>query len=328
MSPLSVVGSELTVTATVIVPDGAPEDEWLEGRAGGVTASEIRDIAHGSWKTWRRVLDDKLNGSTFNGNSHTRRGHEWEPRLLRTAQHDVPGVVIIRPSSALYGHIGHDKHRCTPDGIGIDEGATVFGVEAKHHAAGWEFDGIPADHMDQMQWGMHVLGLDGWLYVWGVEGIEGVEYRWVMRDDARIAFLVHQAELFIEWRAAGAPEIDEIPDEVDDALADYARGLKLAAEAESLKKGARKVLDEYATSAATDGEPLRRGGSRAALFFQTKTVEVLDEEAWALAEPDAYAEVQEMRARIAATEEAAALLYRKDKTVAPTFRVTPNGEKR
>lgn len=313
------------MNAVVIVPDGAPEDEWLDGRAGGVTASEIHDIAHGSRKTWRRILDDKLNGSTFHGNLHTRRGHENEPKLLRAAQYDVPGVVTIQPSSALYGHIILGKHRCTPDGVGLDEGATAFGVEAKHHDTGWVFKGIPAEHMDQMLWGMHVMDLDRWLYVWGVEGVEGVEYRWVERDEDRIEFLIKQANAFIDWRAAGAPELDDIPDEVDDALTDYARGLALASEADALKKGARAVLDGYAKSAAVEGEPLRAGGSRAALFFQSKTVDVLDEDAWAEAEPDTYAEFASMRERVKATEAAAAQLYTKTKTAAPTFRVTKNG---
>ena len=319
---------QMPLQALVIVPDGAPEDEWLEGRAGGPTASEIHDIANGSIKTWRRILDDKLNGSTFKGNAHTERGHKWEPRLLAEAD-DLPGVVMVRASHALFGHLEFPKHRATPDAIGMEAGGTVFGVEAKHHDRGWQQATIPADHMDQMQWGMHVLGLDLWLYVWGVEGVDGIEHRWVHRDDERIAFLVRQAELFIQWRADGAPELDDIPDEVDEALAEYARGMALATQGDALKKGARKVLDPFAEKAATGREPLRRGGTRAALFFQTKPVEyVLDEEAWAAAEPEAYAEVQDMRARIAATEEAAALLYRKEKTVAPTFRVTPNGEKR
>jgi hypothetical protein len=313
------------VNALVIVPDGAPEDEWQDGRAGGPTASKIHDIAFGSRKTWRRILDEMLNGSTFKGNEHTRRGHEWEPRIIAELS-DLPGVVTVTPSSALYGNLENPKHRATPDALGLDAGGTQFGVEVKHHASNWTSTTIPVAHMDQMLWGMHVLGLDLWLYAWAVDGEDGIQHRWVVRDDDRIAFLVKQANTFIEWRAAGAPELDDIPDEVDDALTDYARGLALTSEGDALKKSARKVIDEYATTAAVEGEPLRAGGSRAALFFQPKTVQVLDEDAWAAAEPETYAEFASMRERVKATEIAAAQLYTKTKTTAPTFRVTRNGE--
>ena len=66
----------------VIVENGASEQEWHDGRDEGVTASEIHAIASGSMKTRRRILDAKLNGSTFKGNAHTARGHEREQAIL------------------------------------------------------------------------------------------------------------------------------------------------------------------------------------------------------------------------------------------------------
>lgn len=323
MSALTVADRELLV----IVDNGVPEDEWLEARAEGVTASEVRKIASGSRKTWRAVLDEKLNGSTFTGNEHTRRGHEREAVILAEARVDVPGVVALAASSALFGNPEHPLHRATPDGLGIHEQLGEFVAEVKSHTETWDSDEIPPAHLDQVLWAMHVTGLDWGLYAWEVAGVDGIQHRWVPRDDKRIAQLAHQADAFLAWRAAGAPEIDDIPDDVDDALADYARGLELSAEGERLKKSARPVLDEFAAKqAAAPGEPLRRAGSRAALFFEPKPVaRVLDEDAWAAAEPELHAEWKRMQSAILETVQSAIVLYSMERPVAPTFRVTPNG---
>lgn len=311
----------------VIVEDGAPEDEWLDGRAEGVTASEIHAIAAGSRKTWRRILDDKLNGSTFKGNVHTQRGHAREADLIHAAA-VLDGVVVLAGSGALFGNEGNHLHRGTPDGLGIHEQLGHFIAEAKHHDEGYTQDKIPADHLDQMLWNMHVLDVDWALYVWGVEGRAGVTHEWVPRDDKRIGQLVAQADAFIAWRAAGAPEIDDIPDDVDDAIAEYADALEQAAEAEKRKKAARPIVDAWiAQQKAKQGEPLRKSGSRASVFFEPKPAQiVLDETAWADAEPESYAEYLEAHSSLAEQASAAALLYHREKPVAGTFRVTPNGD--
>lgn len=323
MSTMTLEDRELLV----IVEDGASEEEWHDGRADGVTASEVHDIAHGSRKAWRTILDGKLNGTKFRGNAHTQRGHDREAPMVTEAA-KLDGVVALARSGALFGNPDNPAHRGTPDGFGIHAQLGDFGLEMKSHDEGWEQSKIPAEHVDQMQWGMHITGLGWWLYVWEVIGVDGIFHEWVPRDDRRIAQLVRQADAFIEWRAAGAPEIDDIPDEVDDALADYARGLALASEGDALKKAARPVIDVFAaTQKAKHGDPLRRGGSRAALFFEPKpSIEVLDETAWAAAEPEIYEEWLALQQRVLDTASAAAVLYHQTKTVAPTFRVTPNTE--
>lgn len=325
----------------VIVEDGASEEEWLDARAEGVTASEIHAIARGSRKRWRTLLDDKLNGSTFRGNQHTRRGHDNEDALIAAAAH-LDGVVVLAPSKALFGSSENQLHRATPDGLGIHDELGHFGAEAKHHVEGWQngtdaargkrsIADVPEDHFNQCQWGMHVLDVDWWLYAWGIEGQEGLAgFVWIPRNDKRIAELVAQADAFIAWRAAGAPEIDDIPDEVDDAIAEYARGLELAAEGEALKKAARPIIDAWtATQSVKEGDPLRKSGSRAAVFFEPKPAQVvLDETKWADAEPESYAEYLEAHTRLAAQASAAAVLYNREKPVAATFKVTPNGDQK
>lgn len=309
----------------VIVEDGAEEADWLEARAAGVTASEVHDIAQGSRKTWRSILDKKLNGDTWGGNEYTRRGQEREPFIIEQAAR-LDGVVTLVGRHALFAHPEQILHRATPDGLGIHAQLGDFGAEVK-----WlleDIDRIPRDHFDQMQWGMYVLGLSWWLYAWEVDGRDGIQHEWVPRDDRRIEQLVRQADSFIEWRAAGAPEIDDIPDDVDDALADYERGLALEADGKRLKTAARPILDAFAAKlGAAPGDPLRKTGSRASLFVEPKPdVMVLDEDAWAAAEPDGYAEFCALRDRVAAAAALAVTLYGRPKAAAATFRVTPNGD--
>jgi hypothetical protein len=311
----------------VVVPEGASEEEWQDGRADGVTASEIHGIAAGSRKTWRRILDGKLNGSTFHGNKHTRRGHEREPYILAEAR-ILDGVLLLTSSAALFGNQYEPLHRATPDGFGVHSELGEFGVEVKNHHEDWTFDGIPADHFDQMQWGMHVTGLSWWLYAWAVEGVDGIEHAWVPRDDKRIAQLVAQADAFLAWRAAGAPEIDDIPDDVDDHLAAYAAAQRAEAAARREKEAHGAEIKKWAAAQAPqEGEPLRKSGSQASLFFEPKPdARVLDEDAWAAAEPESFAEWQRMRAAVAETAGAALALYSKPKPVAASFRITPNGD--
>jgi len=311
----------------VVVPDGATDEEWQEGREAGPSASRIYDIARGSRKRWRSILDEMLNGSTFAGNENTRRGHEAEAEMIVEIL-ALEHVTEAHLSSALYANADELRHLATPDGFG-DGSFGPFGIELKWHDAKWIANRdarIPADHLAQCDFGMHVTGLDLWLYAYTIEGVSGIFHQWITRDQDRIDYLVRQADDFVAWRAAGAPEIDDLPDDVDEDLANYAEGLRLESIGKKLKEGARPGIEQWARTAVKPGEPLRRAGSRAGVFFEPKpdTTE-LDEDAWAAAEPETHAEWVETVARAAKQRAAAAALYAKPKPVAATFRVTANG---
>ena len=312
----------------VVVPEGATEEEWMAGRDGMVTASDFRSIAFGGLSTWRRLLTDKLNGSTFKGNRHTRRGHEREEYLLAWAQESFGG---IRPNSALYAARENERIGATPDGIGWGHECGIFGVEVKSHDHSWgDRSDIPNEHMAQMQVGMFVLGADSWLYVWEVMGEDGEptldepRHIWVPRDEELITRLKTQGEAFLEWWDNGAPELDDLPEEIDEAIATYTRAQQAEAAAKREKDAAGKVLKDWAAKDAAVGMPLRKTGSRAEVYFEPKPdAVVIDEDAWAEAEPVSYAEHVELRTRVATNEAAALLLYGKSKPVAAAFRVAP-----
>lgn len=310
-------------SALVIVPDGAPDEDWQDGRAEGVTASEIHSIAVGSMKARRAILDGKLNGSTFHGNQHTKRGHELEPVIIAAAA-QLDGVTVLEGSNALLGHPDHPLHRATPDGLGHHAIRGVFGAEVKRREKTSPVD-VPADHYDQCQFGMWVTGLQWWLYAWKVEGEDGIHHRWIERDEDRIAVLARQADDFIAWRAAGAPSINGLPDDIDDALAEYARGLAIASEGEALKKAARVRIDAWiAEQNPTD--VLRREGSRASLTFTPKTKTVLDEDAWTAHDAAGHANVIDLEERAAMIRRAAENVYSKTVPATPGFRIAANGD--
>lgn len=307
----------------VVVPDGATDDEWQDGRGEGVTASDIHTIAVGSMKARRSILDAKLNGSTFRGNQHTKRGHELEPVIIAAAA-KLDGVEMLDGSNALLGHPEHPLHRATPDGLGRHVIRGPFGAEVKRREKDAVM-GIPVGHFDQCQFGMWVTGYSWWLYAWMVEGEDRIHHRWIERDDDRIAVLARQADDFIAWRAAGAPSINGLPDDIDDALAEYARGLAIAGEGEALKKAARTRIDAWIAEQKPT-EVLRREGSRASLTFTPKTKTVLDEDAWAADKPQVHAAVVDLEERAAMIRRAAENVYTKTVPATPGFRIAANGD--
>ncbi|KJL49506.1 YqaJ-like viral recombinase domain protein [Microbacterium hydrocarbonoxydans] len=297
----------------IVAEDSLGSDEGRAARAAGVTASEAHTIAHAGRGAQLRILDDKLNGATFRGNAHTRRGHEREDFLIDWASENV---ALCAANIALIGHPELTWLLATPDGLGWDMAHGPFGVEVKSHDHTWGGrDDIPAEHYDQMQIGMAVTETNWWLYVWEVMGEDGTptlddpRFVWVPRDEHRIGVLIGEAEKFMAWREAGAPEIDDLPADVDDALADWARARAMKTAAAAAEAAADKIIRAYALDEA-DERGAKGAGQRAA-FALTK-LPVLDEAAWADAEPASYAEVVDMRTRVKAAEKAAAALYHRD----------------
>jgi hypothetical protein len=312
----------------VIVPGDAPEEQWHEGRDEGVTATDVAKLAGArSTKVRERLLDDKLNGSSFKGNKHTRRGRENEPLLIAAAAR-LDGVNTLDPSHALFGFAGNQLHRATPDGVGTHAEYGIFGAEVKHRARPPR-GGIPRLHRDQILWGMHVLDVDAWLYAWGVEGAEGIAgHEWVERDDDRIAQLTDIADEFIAWRAAGAPAPEGLPSDIDDLVARRARLQQKAARLTREFKEIDIPIQAWARErGAKPGAPVKVPGTTAGIFFEPKPdAIVLDETKWAAAEPDTYAEYLEAHTRLAEQASAVAVLYNQPKPVAAVYRVTPNGD--
>ena len=287
MTALEIIDRPLHIVAA----DSLGSEEGLAARAAGVTASEIHKIAQGGRGTHQRILDDKLNGAKFHGNTHTARGHEREEFLIDWARENV---ALCTSNIALIGHPVLTWLLATPDGLGFDPVRDAFGVEVKSHDYSWgDRDDIPAEHYDQMQAGMAVTETHHWLYVWEVMGEDGTptlaapRYRWVPRDEKRIARLVDEAAKFMAWREAGAPAADDLPADLDAALAAVVEARAAMAPHKKAEAEALETLRVYA-SQESDEHGKKAAGTRAAFTFAISNAKVLDEDAWAAGDPDGY----------------------------------------
>ena len=84
----------ITVTGSrIVVPEDAPRTVWMLERGEGVTASRAWAIARGGIKTWRRELEQMMNGSTFRVTNATRDGSAREAALLDEAALQRLGVI-------------------------------------------------------------------------------------------------------------------------------------------------------------------------------------------------------------------------------------------
>lgn len=294
-------------TATPIADATVDRPAWLDERGEGVTASEVHAIATGGRSTWRRILDDKLNGSTFKGNKHTRRGNERE-RFILSEVAAMPAVESLTPNSTLFAHAKHALHRATPDAFLIQVDGIPAGVEVKSRAHGWDVTKIPADAADQCQWGMHVTGLDLWYFVTEVMGQDGEPtladptVALIARDEQRIRELVRAADEFIAWRESGAPD-DTLPDDELDAIrrwnAAKQRVASATEEAKALEKQVRKIIADHPT-AETEGWKFANDTAGGFTYSVTTTeTTVIDEDDWKQDAPESYAELLGLRAEAA-----------------------------
>jgi predicted phage-related endonuclease len=293
-------------SARIIVPEDAPRTVWMMERGEGVTASEAWAVARAGIKARRRILEQKMNGSTFRGNKATNAGHAREAALLDEA---AERMATLTPNGALWAAVENDLHRATPDAIAIDPDGRLVAVEVKSHEYGWESDTIPVEHMAQMQWQIHVLGADYALYGFEVRDeddmppIDGAAWLPVERDDEMIDYLVQRADAFIAWRDAGCPDVDDLPEEVAAAHAAWAplkRAADAAAAAEKKAGAAMKAAAEKLPGAKRFGAV----GTTADGGFQVSVSEcvAIDEDAWREAAPEVHGHVQDLRVELAVLE--------------------------
>lgn len=302
------------------------ETEWLDARAEGVTASEVPKL---SPTTWSGILSEKLNGSTFRGNAHTERGHDRESEILTDLEWATESKIY--PNRHVWAAASNRRHLATPDGFQTLTDGGVRGVEVKSHQHGWKMPKrvISADHYDQMQYGMHVLGLDEWLYGWEVMGPDGStpdedpQFRIVERDQARIDELVAAADAFLDWIDNGAP-VEEISPELEAAKVSMIAAERAAKSADAAKVAARAeftaLLEAEFPDAAKTG--WKHGDDSTVILARPARSTVVNEAEWAAAEPEAFAEYDRWRNAAKSTEEVAVTLYPKVTYAKPSLRIT------
>lgn len=294
-----------TSTPRIIVPADAPRVQWMAERGEGVTASEVWEIARGGIKTWRRILEQKMNGSTFRGNRATNAGHAREAALLDEA---ADALDAVEPNSALWGAASNDLFRATPDGIGWEDQRAVV-IEVKSHEHGWEHDGIPMGHLAQMQWQMLVLDAVRGLYGFEVRDeddqppLDGATWIPVERDEEMIAWLADRANAFLAWRENGCPDVMTLPADVEAARAAWVPLKRAADAAAAAEKTANAELKK-----AIEGQPYARRfghvgiGEDGGYQLTVSETRSIDEAAFQAAHPEEWAELRDMRVELAIRE--------------------------
>ncbi|WP_241985630.1 MULTISPECIES: YqaJ viral recombinase family protein [Cryobacterium] len=180
-----------------IVADSTDRVAWLRARAQGITATDVAKLA--TPKSLQTAVYDKLNGSSFSGNSYTDHGRAREPEIAAWVQRRYG----IEPSTALFHASDHRRHLATPDGVGPGTGSGADGLELaeiKTTSKAWR--SIPRSYLRQVWWQQYVLGAERTLLVWEqhqdfVPVNAEPECRWVERDEDQIAILVGYANNLI-----------------------------------------------------------------------------------------------------------------------------------
>lgn len=309
---------ELPITGKLIVPEDAPRTVWTLERGEGVTASEVWAIATGGIKTWRRILEQKMNGSTFNGTKATRAGSAREAVLVDEAWHESGQLDYVIANGGLWAAAENDRHRATPDGIGMLAGGLAV-VEVKSHEHGYKGDAFPKDHRAQVVWQRYVLGAEFGLYGAEVRDeddmppVGGAAWQFVDDpDDELLAFLIYRADQFLAWRDAGCPEVDDLPAHVKAALDAWAPLKRALDDAAAVEKAA---ADELRAAVATLPHAARFGavGMGAEGGFQSLVSEStsIDEARWRASAPEVHRHVEMLRVELALLEASAKQHYPK-----------------
>jgi len=151
-------------------------EQWFAARRGRATASQFKKILTPTGKLSAQadayarklarecVVDDPFE---FSGNRATDWGNEHEP-AARDIYREITGHHVEE--------IGFATHKemicvgCSPDGIILDAGEAVAGLEIKCPAPDtlveWALAGtLPAEHMPQVHGSMVVTGLRRWEFI-------------------------------------------------------------------------------------------------------------------------------------------------------------------
>lgn len=149
---------------------GTPE--WLEARAGIVTASRAKDLmAKGQGKTrlayMYQLIGEVMTGEpvqAFQGNAHTERGHEMEP-VARDLYQQRTGLEVVQ-TGFIRNHEDVGGAGYSPDGLIGDMGAIEIKSRLPHIQAELLDAGkLPRDAVLQMQFGLWVSDRDWCDYV-------------------------------------------------------------------------------------------------------------------------------------------------------------------
>ena len=221
----AVSGADATPTGVVVYQGPPHTPGWFEARAGGVTATAVADIAvpsrYGSALTvWARLAghelrDEQSEAAWWGLRDEAGIAERWS--LLHEV--DVVETGVLR-----HRDIAH--HRASPDrvvpqcpGLPADSaGPCLLQIKCRSLRVEprWA-DGPPSHELAQVQWEMHVTGVDHTHLAVRFDGNRLREWR-VERDDARIAQLVWLADDVWARAHDGRPPLVDLRPEDNELL--------------------------------------------------------------------------------------------------------------
>jgi hypothetical protein len=237
---------------------------WLDQRAGGVTATEIRELVKGSSTVRRQLIVDKISGNFVNldGNRYIDRGNIREPII---AQYLLDSFEIEACDLVYSGE--NPRHLASPDGLSatFESDRITSEIKTSKHdltpgkivdgvldaiARGSHFD--KTGYYDQMQWQMHVMGGLRVLFAWEQHDDDWPDPKpihdrplwcWVPRNDERIAQLIEVADrFFVEYDAARIGTIAPVSDShVDPEIAEHVHALLKYRDDEAVAKKLKEI---------------------------------------------------------------------------------------
>lgn len=184
------------------IDSGEDEAAWHKARHTGITASMIpKAMTPGGRATFiQDYLSPPEDQAWFA--DYREHGKRREAEFLGDW---IAGVFGMEHNTALWAADANPRHLATPDGIkrgeqGVDEFPFPALYELKTSTKPLPAT-TPRAYRDQMQFQMYVMGAPKCLLVWEQhENFRPVglpEWRWHVRDDARIAELVGVADALL-----------------------------------------------------------------------------------------------------------------------------------
>lgn len=189
--------------AVLVLPVGAPRDEWLAKRTEGIGGSDVAGILGLSqFSSPYKVWADKTGRSAEQEQTWPMfRGTEDEPKLRKWFSRQKGISVAL---TGMWQSVEHPLAFANPDGFTSDAG----GIECKSHnwrmADDWTEEQVSDAAELQSQWYMGVTGRDHW-WVIAQLGDEEPLIRLLARDQGLIDSLIAAAEAF--WEDYVIPDV-------------------------------------------------------------------------------------------------------------------------
>lgn len=178
--------------------DGTPVNSeterafWLEIRRKNVSATDAKKLVklNGQVSAQRSaLLAMKVNGDDGHNFESFALGIEREPYLANWV---INNFVEHNFKHSKYLYVGKNpRHIATPDMVGSGEICEIK-VSTK------PLSKIKTSYRDQLQWQMHVTGLDRALFIVENRFTQVIEHEWIAREQHRINQLIGAADDFIK----------------------------------------------------------------------------------------------------------------------------------